>query len=128
MRTIDKILSKYWISKEFLLSWEKKWICNWCWAKWGFNFSNLLEKLKKLESFKNEKYDKLVEDLKLVCNIHDYQFFNWWCFLDFICYNFQLAINMTRLLHWTWFLRKSIVFVSVFLWTSFFWFKSFNFN
>ena len=131
MKTIDLILEKYDFSKEEIINLETKWICNWCGGKGWFNFSKFLDKISTFKNFNSEKFINFKNDLKIICCIHDYQystksFYKNKNFFDFLSYNYQLAINILLLLHWTSVIRRLIVFISVFGWTSLFGWKYFN--
>jgi len=127
MGTIDFILKKNNYTKSFIYDIENKWISNWCWWKGGFNFSKFLENIKKTPSFDEIKFSKFKDDLRVVCGFHDYKFFVWWNFIDFIVANLTLANDIQQLTHWRWYIRRIATFLAVFLWTTLFGWKYFNF-
>jgi len=138
MKTIDIILQENWYTKEDLLNFEKVWVCNWCWWEWWFNFSKFLEKLinlrennKILKFFILRKYDKdklkqLLFDLSLICCIHDKSYNDWKTICDFLNANFKLGKNINKLFHWTNSFTRFLIFISVFWWTTIFWYKYFK--
>ena len=119
MNTIDIIIAQNWYTKEQLLDCEKQWICNWMWSKWGIQWT---DELRKFKYFQGWKIKQLLFDLDLVSNIHDIQIWESENFKQFIKANYVLSNNIIQLLHWTWFIRKVIVWLSVFLGTTIFWY------
>lgn len=123
MKTIDQIITDNWFIRNELIVCKQSGICNWCWWKWGFNFTKALN---KIPYFNSNKKQELLFDLSLICNMHDLQYNKWWTFLDFINYNYILANNVMRLFHWTNSIARMILFVLIFWWTTLFWYKYFN--
>ena len=128
MRTIEKILLKNNMTKEFVIDLKTKWVSNWCWGQWGFNFDKFLIKVQKFFNFDYKKFFSFKNDMWIICWIHDNKFTLWWNFIDFICANLQFANDVTSIIHWTWFIRKFFVFLSTFFWTMIFWYRYFIFN
>jgi len=119
MNTIDLIIIQNWYTKEQLLDCEKKGICNWMWSKGGIQWT---DELRKFKYFQKWKMKKLLFDLDLISNIHDIMIWESKNFKEFINANYILANNVIQLLHWTWFLRKIVVWLWIFWATTFFWY------
>ena len=120
MKTIEKILAKYGVDASTLKT-DKN--CNWCWWKWGIDFDNLME---ALPYFRQDKGQKLMQDLRLVCCLHDLCFTRWWNWKDFLKCNWQFAKNVYQLINWTKWIYRIIIFIVLFLWTTLFGKKYFN--
>lgn len=125
MKALKIILEKHWLTLYDLMDYKEQNICNWCWSKRGFNFS---DKLERLPFFDSEKKKALLLDLRRVCCIHDKKFYDWGWVKDFIVSNYDLANDTIQLLHWTGFLRKILLWIIIFVSTTIFWFISFNFK
>jgi len=123
MNIITKILKNNWYTKEQLKQYEKDWICNWAWWKWGIDFDSLL---KSLPYFRKSKWKKLLEDFNYISDIHDIAFYNWWWYSDFIRVNYKLSINTFKLLYWTNIIHRVFIFILLFVMTTLFWKKYFN--
>lgn len=124
-RTIKIILKKRRITIYTIEKARKDWKCNWCWGKKGFNFSKYFdENIHKFKFFKFE--NNFSEDLKIICDLHDLDFIKWKTFFDFIKANYILAKNIKMLLNWTWFFRKNLVSIIIFLWVTTFWWDYFK--
>jgi len=79
--------------KEALLS---IWIINWCWWKWWVNFSEKLnDYIVLLPKYNQEKWRKLIEDIKEFCHEHDidYRFKKWFYYA-----NYKFAYKIFKLL------------------------------
>lgn len=50
---------------------EMEGIANGCGGKWGFRFEQVIEMLKQLPYFDNEKWQDLFVRLRALCSIHD---------------------------------------------------------
>ena len=125
MKTIDKILKRNNYTYSFLANMEKKGVCNWCWGKGGFNFS---DNFKKMPAFEADKEQKLLKDFRTVCNIHDIKFHFGNGFIDYIKANYEFWLNCIELLHWTSVNQRIIVFSLTFFGTTFFGWKYFKKN
>lgn len=125
MATIDNILKKRWYTKQELLQCELDWICNWMWAKWWFQFT---DKLRKLKYFNWEKERALLFDLDLISDIHDIKFEKWGSIFDYIRANYYFSIDLYTLLNWTSYTARITLFIIVFIWLNLFWFKHFKFK
>lgn len=126
MSKINKILeynlSEY--EKKLLVV---KWISNWCWKKWWFNFSNFFDKVQKRVWFKSEKFDSFKYDIKELCSFyHDIKFWEWWKILDFLSCNYEFWIKVIQKMHWTNVYWRFISFFIIFFWLSIFWISAFN--
>lgn len=102
MSTIEKIL-EYNFSHEKREAFYKLWICNWIGLKW-FNLEDLIDKfLSYAPSFDEKKRTKLIQDLILISEEHDFErHFKLW----FTKSNIKLAIKTYRLLHKFKFIHK----------------------
>jgi len=102
MSTIQKILS-YNFNREERRKLYKLWFVNWCWGKWGENFDEILKvNIKFLKNFDPYFLQKLLDDIKKICEEHDldYQLLrNAWFW--FFRANFRMALKLFRLIHWT---------------------------
>ena len=123
MKTIEKIIKKSDINLIYLR--DRK-ITNWCGWKWGFNFSLFIKKnIAKFKFFNNSKSNDFFKDLKIVCEIHDRDYYIWENFSDFIKANYTLVVNINLLLNWTWIIRRLLVSIIVFWGTTIFGWKYF---
>ncbi len=120
MRTIEQIVTENWYTIEELK--ECKY-CNWCWWKGGINFELLI---KSLPYFKKDKGKQLLEDLHLLCNMHDIWFYKWWNLIDFFVVNLIFSVWVYRLLHWTLFIVRLFLFVILYLLLNLFGIRYFN--
>ena len=125
MQTIDKILLNYWLNRDILQEKCRKYGCNGCGWKWGIDFENLLKSFPK---FREDKWKKLLQDLHLICNLHDIWFAKGGWYIDFIKANWLFAKNVKQLVHWTNKKYRWALFVFVFLLTTCFGWKYFNWN
>lgn len=125
MNSLSIILERYWMTIQILRTYKESWICNWCWWKWGFNFSDYFE---RLPFFNWKKSKSLLLDSRRVCCIHDKRFYDWWNFIDFIIANYDLANDMIQLLYWTSIFSKITLWLLIFLWTTLFGWTNFNFK
>ena len=123
MSTIEQIVAENWYTIEELKECERKWICNGMGWKWGIQWTNLM---RALPYFQGEKEKKLLEDLDLISDMHDIWFHKWWWILDFIKANYKLALGVCRLIYWTKTIDRILVFIIIFLSTTLFWRKYFN--
>lgn len=111
--------------QKFLL--VAKWISNWCWKKWGFNFSIFFDKVQNFFGFKNEKFDSFKYDIKELCSFdHDIRFWEGWNILDFLVSNYIFANEVLKLMRWTNVYWRFISFCVIFFWLSIFWTSAFN--
>jgi len=116
MNTIKQIISDNWYTIEQL---KKCKHCNGCWPK-KHNF------FKYLPKFDNSKFDKLKQDMNLICNIHDDMYYKGWNIFDFLKANYILWENIMRLAHWTNLTWRIIIFFIFFLGTTLWGFRYFN--
>jgi len=107
---------------------EKLWIINWCWAKWWFNFSNIIDhNIKLFEEFKQEFFNSLHLSIKLkACWPHDVRFYNWWFIFAYIWANLKFAYDVYKILDWTCLWNRMAVFLLSFFWLMIWWIKAFN--
>ena len=100
---------------------------NWCGWEWGFKFTIIRDRIKKLKFLDPKKVDKLYHDIEVkVCNPHDEDFALWGGILDFYRANYMFIERLLRLLHWTNTVSRLLVFIVVFIWLSTVWVKYFN--
>lgn len=123
MKTIDIILKEAGYTKAFLLKMEKKGICNWVGAKWGIQFT---DRLRKYKYFQRTKKKKLLRDMDFIADIHDLDWYYGWGFITFIKSNYDLAIRMCQLLHWTTISARFITFCLFFFSVTLFGWKNYN--
>ena len=110
MDTIKEILLKRWLTLEDIKELYKRKVCNGCGWKGWINFSEIM---KALPYFEEWKWKKLFEDLQIVCCLHDYDYFRWNDYIDFTMANIKFCNNIYRLLHWTKFIDKVILYFTV---------------
>ena len=123
MTTIERMLLDNWYTyKKLKLVCIRAW-CNGCWGKWGFNFTKFMAHLPYFDS---KKWNKLLNDLTLICNMHDIWYYEWGWFVDYIKANYKFAKNVFLLIHWTNLLVRVFILIILFVWTTLFWFKYFN--
>jgi len=120
MKTIEQIVNENWYTIKEL---KKCKYCNWCGWKWGINFELLM---KSLPYFRKDKGKQLLEDLHLLCNMHDIWFHKWWWVVDFIKANYKFALWVCELIYWTKTIDRWLIFIIIFLGTTLFWRKYFN--
>ncbi len=120
MRVVERILQENWATIEMLRTNPD---CNWCGGKGGIDFENLM---KALPYFRKDKGKQLLEDLHLICCLHDICFARWGGLLDFWTCNYKFAYNVIKLLHWTDTISRMIVFLVIFGGTTIFGWKYFN--
>jgi len=100
---------------------------NWCGGEWAFKFSTIRDKVKKLPFVDPDLLDSCYMTIEIrACNPHDDKFELWGGIYDFIKANYEFAIDVVRILHWTTITGRAIVFLSLFTWTTLFWRKFFN--
>ena len=131
MKTIDFILKEAGYTKEFLLKCRISGITNWCWWKWGIQWT---DEARKFKYFQKEKEKELLNNLDLISDIHDIEFNNESgtnilnSLKNFLRANYMLTMRTIRLLHWTSFLRKLFVFSVMMISLNTIWLKYFNFT
>ena len=117
MRTVQKLL-KYFFNRKERRYLVKAGYSNWCWGKWGFDFSGTIKNIiKNLKWYDQVFYKKLFDDIELLCWEHDVDFTLWWTKWDFFKANFRLAWNIFRLLRWAnilWKYSRVWLFIVVF--------------
>lgn len=128
LRTIDTIL-RYKFTPEQIETYLDEEIINWCWGKWGFNFSKTLEdNIELFDSFDKWKAKELFEDIKALCYEHDYDFFVWWGYFKFYLANFYFARWLFKLTHWASFVNRISIFMIAFVLLSRYGKKYFDFT
>lgn len=119
-RTIDKILLAKKLTSSQKQYYFEKWIINWCgWKDW-FSFDSLMDNIKSFKWFDLEKLQALKDDIREICYIHDLDFYekNW-----FYKSNFLFAYRLARLLTFTWFFERLLIFIVAFLLLNKYWKK-----
>ena len=102
-------------------------MANWCWSEWGFKFSLLKDRLKKLDFFNPEKLDSLYNNIETnLCNPHDEEFEKWWWIINFIKSNYKFSLWLIQILNWTSSKSRLIIFIITFMWLNILWIKHFN--
>lgn len=100
---------------------------NWCWWEWGFKFSLLKERVKKLDFFNPDLLDELYNSIEnRACNKHDNKFSKGWWIIEFLKANREFIIEVLKILHWTSILSRIIIFIVLFFWLNTIWIKYFN--
>ena len=100
---------------------------NWCGWEWGFKFSTIRNKIKKLPFVNIKKLDKCYYDIEeKACNPHDDKFELWGGIYDFLRANYEFGLDVIKLLHWTTLSGRLSIFLLLFFWTSTFWIRYFN--
>lgn len=100
---------------------------NWCWWEWGFKFSLLKDRLKKLKYFNPQKLDSLYNSIETrACSKHDDKFEKWGWIIEFLKANWEFIIEVLRILHWTSIPSRIIIFIVLFFWLNTLWIKYFN--
>ena len=125
MKTINKIIKDNWFTRTELSVYRKKWITNWMGGKW---WVKITKQLRKLPWFNRKKWKQLLIDMDLVSDMHDVRFYIWWWFISFLRANWKFSYNILRLLHWTTFMSRFLLFTTLFLWTTLLGWKYFNFS
>ncbi len=98
-----KNILQYNFSHEVRKSLYELWICNWIGIKW-LNLEELIDKfLSYVPYFDEKKRTKLIQDLILISEEHD---FDWYFKFWFTLSNIKLAIKTYRLLHKFKFIHK----------------------
>ena len=100
---------------------------NWCWWEGGFKFSTIRNKVKKLPFVNADKLDNCYRSIELkACNPHDDKFEVGGGLYDFIKANYQFAVDVIGILHWTTVFWRLSTFVLLFWGTSTLWISYFN--
>ena len=100
---------------------------NWCWWEWGFKFSLLKDRLKKVELFNPKKLDSLYLSIETrACNFHDDAFEKGWWIKEFYKANMDFINEIMKILHWTTIFSRLIIFIVLFFWLNTIWIKYFN--
>ena len=123
MTTIEQILQENWCSILEYKKCIKSWVCNWIWWKGWINFDKLIN---KLPYFDTTKWKKLHQDLDYLSMCHDLSYNKGWNLFNFLKANYILWKNVIKLIHWTNLFWKVLVFLCIFLWTTLFGFKYYN--
>lgn len=118
---------EYKFNQEQLLDLEEKGIINWCGGKWWINFDLILRQLiKTFKDFLPEKWQWLFENMQKICYSHDYDFYLWWWFYNFLRANFRFWKNLFFLLSWARFRDRIWIAFFAFIMLCIFWKKYFN--
>ena len=122
-RTINKILWDEYLSKIEIEVLKSNWIINWCWWKDWFNFDSVMDNIKSFKWFKRKKLQQLKEDIKQLCYIHDLDF-HWqkWFYKS----NFKFAYRLAKLLTFTWFFERFMIFIITFWLLNKYWKEYYN--
>jgi len=107
---------------------EKLRVINWCWAKWGFNFSKFFErKICLFSSFIQNKLNSLKTSIELKCCWpHDVRFYNWGFIFAFIYANYRFSKDLYNILDWTCLWNRVFAFMISFFWLIFLSTSAFN--
>lgn len=126
MKTINKLL-KYHFTEEELKKLYEAGIINWCWGKWWFNFDAFIKReINYLPKINKNKIKNLHKDIKELCYEHDFNFRFTYGYLAFIKTNFRLSFWIFKLIHWTNFMSRIFVFIILFSWLNWMWYKYFK--
>jgi hypothetical protein len=120
MRTIDKILKLHNSNLVELDVLERDWHINWCGWEW-INIDDFLrEGIHKLKEYDKDLSDKLYEDIRIICLLHDRNYFlkKW-----FYYSNFLMARDIFLLLNWTSFFDRLFISIWLFFILNKFWKK-----
>ena len=100
---------------------------NWCWWEWGFKFSLLKDRLKKVDFFNPDKLESLYNSIETkACNPHDDDFGKGGWIIEFLKANYKFTIRVLQILHWTSIKSRLIIFIITFMWLNIFWIRHFN--
>lgn len=100
---------------------------NWCWGEGGFKFSTIRNKVKRLPLVNPEKLDSCYSTIEeKACNPHDDKFEKGGGLNTFIKANYEFALDVLWVLHWTTIMGRISTFILLFWWTSTLWIKYFN--
>lgn len=100
---------------------------NWCWWEWGFKFSLLKDRLKKLKFFNPLLLDRLYASIETrACNPHDKKFEEWWWIIEFYEANLEFINEVLLILHWSNSTWRLLIFIVLFFWLNTIWIKYFN--
>lgn len=123
MKTIDIILKEAGYTKEYLLECRASGLTNGMGRKWWIPWT---KKARKFKAFDSKKWKQLLDDLDLVSDIHDLEFWEWGWFIKFFKSNMNLINRVLILLHWTSILRRLLVFTIMFFGLNTVWIIAFN--
>lgn len=113
-RTIDTIVS-YQLSGYLLDKLKVNWWINWCWGKWGTNFSRIIRlKIKQFPEFLDSKYFSLLDDIERSCYDHDIDFSLGWNYIRFLIANYKFAFRLYCLTNWATVTQRLLVSITVF--------------
>ena len=102
-------------------------MANWCWWEWGFKFSLLKDRLKKVDLFNVDKLESLYNSIETrACNPHDLDFEKGWWIIDFVKANLKFIKEIMVILHWTSIKSRLIIWAILFIWLNTLWIKYFN--
>ena len=114
------------LSKEDIEALKSEWIINWIgWKGWADFWITLKELVKEFDDYNEEKYTKLLNDIEYIAYLHDLEFYKWIAFYEFYIANAKFAMRLYTLIHWTNIYKRLWLWLSAFLFTSFFWYKYF---
>jgi hypothetical protein len=98
-----------------------------CWWEWGFKFSLLKDRLKKVDLFNPDKIESLYNSIETkACNPHDDDFEKGWGIIDFVKSNYKFTIRVLEILDWTSVKSRFIIGCILMIWLNTLWIKYFN--
>lgn len=98
-----------------------------CWWEWGFKFSLLKDRLKKVDLFNPDKIESLYNSIEIkACNPHDDDFAKGWWLKEFLKANYKFTITVLQILDWTSVKSRFIIWIILLLWLNTIWIKYFN--
>ena len=87
-----------------------------CWWEWGFKFSLLKDRLKKVKYFNPEKIDSLYHSIETrACHPHDISFLDWWWIKEFYLSNYKFCLEVMDILHWTTTFSRIVIFTVLYI-------------
>lgn len=115
MSTIN-LLQHYQISDRDKLILRQNWWYNWCWRKWGINFSELVEvNLSSFKWFLPKYAEKLMSDVEVLCLDHDIDISRWGNLWNFVKCNLIFAYKISKLIRkFAWYWERLFTFTVVF--------------
>ncbi len=123
MKTIDVILKEAGYTKKYLLKCRASGLTNWMGRKGWIGWT---KQARKFKAFDSKRWNQLLNDLDLVSDIHDLEFWKWGRVIKFYKANLDLINRVLILLHWTSILRRLLVFIIMFFGLNTVWVIAFN--
>lgn len=100
---------------------------SYCWAKWGYDFINLKNRIKKLPWVKPYKLDSFYRTVELKCCLpHDNRADIGWWIIAFIKSNYVFALDLISIMRFTTSFGRFTIFLLAFIWTSVWGIRTFN--